>query len=80
LQKDLIAIRVPDADMPILLSGDFIIPKNTNKKSGGACGYAFVDMSTSSEAERAIVKLPCKEIGDRKVYVELARDKSGAKD
>lgn len=58
--------------MLICLSGVFIIPKNTNKKMGGARGYAFVDMSTSSEAERAIRGLSGKEIDGREVIVKLA--------
>lgn len=36
-------------------------------------GYAFVDLSTPSEAERAIGELSGKEILERKVSVQLAR-------
>ncbi len=36
-------------------------------------GYAFVDLSTPSEAERAIAELSGKEIVERKVSVQLAR-------
>lgn len=36
-------------------------------------GYAFVDVSTPSEAERAITELNGKTIMDRKVSVQLAR-------
>ena len=36
-------------------------------------GYAFVDVSTPSEADRAISELNGKSIMDRKVSVQLAR-------
>lgn len=36
-------------------------------------GYAFVDVSTPSEAERAVTELNGKTITDRKVSVQLAR-------
>ncbi len=36
-------------------------------------GYAFVDLSTPNEAERAIAELSGKEILERKVSVQLAR-------
>ena len=36
-------------------------------------GYAFVDLSTPTEADRAIAELSGKEILERKVSVQLAR-------
>ncbi|RFU34846.1 hypothetical protein B7463_g1472, partial [Scytalidium lignicola] len=47
------------------------IPKNP--RTDRPVGYAFVDLSTPSEAERAITELSGKEILDRKVSVQLAR-------
>jgi len=47
------------------------IPKNP--RTDRPVGYAFVDLSTPSEAERAISELSGKEILDRKVSVQLAR-------
>lgn len=47
------------------------IPKNP--RTDRPVGYAFVDLSTPSEAERAIQELSGKEILDRKVSVQLAR-------
>jgi len=47
------------------------IPKNPRTER--PVGYAFVDLSTPSEAERAIAELSGKEILDRKVSVQLAR-------
>ncbi|TAQ87325.1 hypothetical protein B7494_g4350 [Chlorociboria aeruginascens] len=47
------------------------IPKNPRTER--PVGYAFVDLSTPSEAERAISELSGKEILDRKVSVQLAR-------
>ena len=47
------------------------IPKNPRTER--PVGYAFVDLSTPSEAERAITELSGKEILDRKVSVQLAR-------
>jgi len=43
-------------------------------------GYAFVDLSTPSEAERAIAELSGKEILERKVSVQLARKPEAAGD
>jgi hypothetical protein len=48
----------------------FLPKKRRSKKT--IVGYAFVDLSTSSEAERAIVDLSGKEILGRKVDIELA--------
>ncbi|KAI0965646.1 hypothetical protein F4678DRAFT_452089 [Xylaria arbuscula] len=47
------------------------IPKNP--RTDRPVGYAFVDLSTPSEAERAIGELSGKEILERKVSVQLAR-------
>ncbi|KAK9778345.1 putative RRM domain-containing protein [Seiridium cardinale] len=47
------------------------IPKNP--RTDRPVGYAFVDLSTSTEAERAIAELSGKEILERKVSVQLAR-------
>lgn len=47
------------------------IPKNP--RTDRPVGYAFVDLSTPSEAERAIDELSGKEILERKVSVQLAR-------
>jgi len=45
----------------------------TNPRTTRPVGYAFVDVSTPSEAERAISELNGKTILDRKVSVQLAR-------
>lgn len=45
----------------------------TNPRTTRPVGYAFVDVSTPSEAERAINDLNSKTILDRKVSVQLAR-------
>jgi hypothetical protein len=45
----------------------------TNPRTTRPVGYAFVDVSTPSEAERAIQELNGKTILDRKVSVQLAR-------
>lgn len=45
----------------------------TNPRTTRPVGYAFVDVSTPSEAERAINDLNGKSILDRKVSVQLAR-------
>lgn len=47
------------------------IPKNP--RTDRPVGYAFVDLSTPTEAERAIAELSGKEILERKVSVQLAR-------
>ncbi|KAI1269112.1 hypothetical protein F5Y18DRAFT_373650 [Xylariaceae sp. FL1019] len=47
------------------------IPKNP--RTDRPVGYAFVDLSTPTEAERAIGELSGKEIIERKVSVQLAR-------
>lgn len=45
----------------------------TNPRTTRPVGYAFVDLSTPSEAERAIAELSGKSILDRKVSIQLAR-------
>lgn len=45
----------------------------TNPRTTRPVGYAFVDVSTSTEADRAIQELNGKTILDRKVSVQLAR-------
>ncbi|GAB7360245.1 hypothetical protein MBLNU230_g8005t1 [Neophaeotheca triangularis] len=45
----------------------------TNPRTTRPVGYAFVDVSTSSEAERAIAELNGHTILDRKVSVQLAK-------
>ncbi|KAI8633432.1 hypothetical protein F5Y19DRAFT_490596 [Xylariaceae sp. FL1651] len=52
------------------------IPKNP--RTDRPVGYAFVDLSTPSEAERAIGELSGKEILERKVSVQLARTPQSA--
>lgn len=47
------------------------IPKNP--RTDRPVGYAFVDLKTSAEADRAIAELSGKEILERKVSVQLAR-------
>ena len=47
------------------------IPKNP--RTDRPVGYAFVDLSTPSEAERAIAELSGQEVLERKVSVQLAR-------
>ncbi|KAF2763464.1 RNP domain-containing protein [Pseudovirgaria hyperparasitica] len=45
----------------------------TNPRTNRPVGYAFVDLSTPSEAERAISELNGKAILERKVSIQLAR-------
>lgn len=44
-----------------------------NPRTNRPVGYAFVDLATAQEAQRAIAELSGKEILDRKVSVQLAR-------
>ncbi|RCI08381.1 hypothetical protein L249_8955 [Ophiocordyceps polyrhachis-furcata BCC 54312] len=48
-------------------------PPPTNPRTDRPVGYAFVDLSTPTEAQRAIDELSGKEILGRKVSVQLAR-------
>lgn len=50
-----------------------------NPRTNRPVGYAFVDLKTSEEAEKAIQELSGKDILERKVSVQLARkpDQSG---
>lgn len=62
---------------------DFLVESTsipTNPRTGRPVGYAFVDLSTPSEAERAINELSGKEILQRKVSVQLARKHEPAGD
>ncbi len=59
------------ADVCVTSSESTSIPKNP--RTDRPVGYAFVDLSTPSEAERAIAELSGKEILERKVSVQLAR-------
>ncbi|KAI5795880.1 hypothetical protein FPQ18DRAFT_256703 [Pyronema domesticum] len=45
----------------------------TNPRTGRAVGYAFVDLTTKEDADRAIAELSGKEVQERKVSVQLAR-------
>ena len=45
----------------------------TNPRTTRPVGYAFVDLSTADEAQKAIAELAGKFILDRKVSVQLAR-------
>jgi len=45
----------------------------TNPRTGRAVGYAFVDLTTKEDADRAIAELSGKEVLERKVSVQLAR-------
>ena len=45
----------------------------TNPRTTRPVGYAFVDLSTAEEAQRAIAELSGREILERKVSVQLAR-------
>ncbi len=54
-----------------MFSESVSIPKNP--RTDRPVGYAFVDVSTPSEAERAITELSGKEIKERKVSVQIAR-------
>ncbi len=64
-------VLVTAADILPSCSESTSIPKNP--RTDRPVGYAFVDLSTPSEAERAIAELSGKEILDRKVSVQLAR-------
>ncbi|CAK7264600.1 hypothetical protein SEPCBS57363_001157 [Sporothrix epigloea] len=52
------------------------IPKNPRTER--PVGYAFVDLSTPTEAERAVTELSGKDILERKVSVQLARKPEAA--
>lgn len=54
-----------------ILSETTSIP--VNPRTTKPVGYAFVDLATSSEAERAVNELNDKTILERKVSVQLAR-------
>lgn len=50
----------------------------TNPRTTRPVGYAFVDLSTADDAQRAIGELSGKEVLDRKVSVQLARKPESA--
>jgi RNA recognition motif-containing protein len=50
----------------------------TNPRTGRAVGYAFVDLRTKEEADRAIEELSGQEVQERKVSVQVARKPSTA--
>ena len=52
----------------------------TNPRTTRPVGYAFVDLTSSAEADRAISELSGKEILSRKVSVQLARKPEAAAD
>ncbi len=60
-----------DVALTTISSESVSIPKNP--RTDRPVGYAFVDLSTPSEAERAIAELSGKEVLERKVSVQLAR-------
>jgi RNA recognition motif-containing protein len=49
-----------------------------NPRTGRPVGYAFVDLETAEDAEKAIVNLSGKEILERKVSVQVARKPEAA--
>jgi RNA recognition motif-containing protein len=64
-------VLISTADVSDSSSESTSIPKNP--RTDRPVGYAFVDLSTPQDAERAIAELSGKEILDRKVSVQLAR-------
>lgn len=65
-------------DLYTICSEGVTIPKNPRTER--SVGYAFVDLSTPTEAERAIAELSGKEILERKVSVQLARKPEASAD
>jgi RNA recognition motif-containing protein len=69
-----LAYAASEADIKEFFSGYLVeavtIPKNP--RTDKAVGYAFVDLSTPTESERAIQELAGKEILERKVSVQIA--------
>lgn len=65
-------------DLYTIYSEGVTIPKNPRTER--SVGYAFVDLSTPTEAERAIAELSGKEILERKVSVQLARKPEASAD
>jgi RNA recognition motif-containing protein len=49
----------------------------TDRATGRSRGFGFVEMSSSSEAERAIAELNGAELQGRKLNVSEARERSG---
>jgi RNA recognition motif-containing protein len=52
----------------------------TNPRTNRPVGYAFVDLSTPTEAERAIVELNGQVVLDRKLSIQLARKPEASAD
>ncbi len=59
------------------VSANYVISESTsipvNPRTNRPVGYAFVDLKSSSEADKAIADLSGKDILERKVSVQLAR-------
>lgn len=72
-RQEFLKKRFPGLSNQLLInfSESTSIPKNP--RTDRPVGYAFVDLSTPTEAERAITELSGKEILERKVSVQLAR-------
>ncbi|MCJ1308015.1 hypothetical protein MMC25_001665 [Agyrium rufum] len=70
-----LAYATTEGDLKTFFNGYLIestsIP--TNPRTNRAVGYAFVDLATATEAQRAIDELSGKDILDRKVSVQLAK-------
>ena len=49
----------------------------TDRATGRSRGFAFVDMSSASEAQQAINALNGREVGGRTINVSEARERSG---
>lgn len=64
-------VLVPSANTSAFYSESTSIPKNP--RTDRPVGYAFVDLATAAEADKAITELSGKEILERKVSVQLAR-------
>lgn len=61
----------------ILMNSSESVSIPTNPRLHRAAGYAFVDLHTKEEADRAITELSGKEILERKVSVQTARKLTG---
>ncbi|KAL7274157.1 hypothetical protein RUND412_002957 [Rhizina undulata] len=49
-----------------------------NPRTGRPVGYAFVNLTTMEETERAVIELDYKELLGRKVHVQFARKPRGS--
>jgi RNA recognition motif-containing protein len=74
---DFIILSRPDIHLPSIRSDRACNSETTsipvNPRTNRPVGYAFVDLETAEEAEKAINELSGKEILERKVSVQLAR-------